>query len=555
MTPQEVLRASVPDRKRFGWSLALGVLANVSAVALLGTSMWLITRASEQPPIMFLSFAIVGVRAFALGRAAFRYAERLASHDSVFRQLPALRVRLFERLAELAPWGVTGARRGDTLSRFVRDVDELQFYPLRVLLPSIATLSVVLVSCIAVGLLSWLAALGITAALALGTLLAAWVTLRSSRQSAVSIAPARGLVADRVLDAVSNWDVLVAFGADRQAAQAVAQAGSDLSQRERRIASRGGLANALLILGGGLAVTFAALGVTPTVAAGALSVPGAAVAILLPIALTDLLSAIPLAVHARGQAEGAARRIAELLPESAPEGIPDEHVELALPRRQLSAHPRLRFEHAQAQYPGTARPSLRDVSFELAPAELVLLTGPSGAGKSTIAQVAVRLLDYRGSVTLDGVELRDLGADQVREQLVLCEQQPWLFHSTIRGNLQFAHPGTSDAELEAVIARVGLGEWMRERGGLDAEVGERGELVSGGEAQRIALARALLSSAPIIVCDEPTANVDPERADQLLRDIASLSPERSVLLISHQELPKGVPHRRLQIVAGDMPAR
>lgn len=550
MTPADVLRASMPTRARFWAVLGLGVLANVSAVALLATSMWLITRAAEQPPILFLSFAVVGVRAFALGRASFRYVERLTGHDAVFRQLPALRVRLFNRLAELAPWGITFAGRGDTLSRFVRDVDELQFHPLRVVFPSISAVAVSLLAALGVGLLNAGAALGMALLLALGTGLAARVTLRSSRRQAELIAPARGVLADRVLDAVSNWEVLVAYGADERAIAGVAAAGSELSHRERAMAGRGGLANALLIASGGLAIAFAAMSVAPVASVGGLSVPAAAVVILLPIAIADLLAAIPLAVHALGSTRGAANRIAELLPEATPAGLPDERAELHLPERALAALPALRFTGTSAGYPGAATASVEDLSFALEPGELLLLTGPSGAGKSTVAQLAVRLLDYQGSITLDGVELRELGADQVRQHVVLCEQQPWLFRTSIRGNLQFARPGVSDDELTTVIERVGLSDWMRERGGLDAEVGEHGELVSGGQAQRLALARALLSQAPIIVCDEPTANVDPALADRLLRDIASLAPERSVLLISHQQLPVAISARTLRMADG-----
>ncbi len=545
MTPREVLRSAVPAR--FWPSIALAVLTNISAVALLATSMWLIVSAAYQPPILWLSFAVVGVRAFALGRAFFRYIERLVSHNAVFKQLPAVRVRLFERLAQLAPWGISGARRGDTLSRFVRDVDELQFYPLRVLAPSWAALGVVFASCVFVGFLSPFAALLLSGILLAGTGLAALIVRRSATRSASQVAPARGVLADAVLDAVSNWDVLVAYGADSQARDTVQRAGAQLSSRERDVAGFGGLANAVLIISGALAIIAAALALSPSIAM--MGVPAAAVIVLLPIALADLLAAIPLAVHARAAALGAASRIAELLPEATPSGIADERLPA---ERELTAvsNTALRLTDVSAQYPGSHEWALQSVSFQVAPGELVLLTGPSGAGKSTIAQVLVRLLDYQGSATLGGVELRELGAQTVRANVVLCEQSPWLFNSTIRGNLQFARPAADDAALMAVISRVGLAEWMRERGGLDAEVGERGELVSGGQAQRIALARALLSDAPVIVCDEPIANIDPALADALLRDIADLVPERSVIVVSHVELPEGIAARHVRISGG-----
>ncbi|MFM6973687.1 MAG: thiol reductant ABC exporter subunit CydC [Agromyces sp.] len=549
MTPTEVLHAAVPDRRRFAWSLALAILTNVSAVALLATSMWLIVRAAERPPILFLGFAVVGVRAFALGRAVFRYVERLVSHDSVFRQLPQLRVRVYARLAELAPWGITGAQRGDTLSRFVRDVDELQFYPLRALLPSWSALGFALASGFAVGLLSPAAAIALIGTLGVGTALSSLAVRSGAQRNAETLATARGAVADAVLDAVENWNLLTAFGAAQTAQDRVIRSGIELSQRERQMAGRVGLANAILIMSGAVAIVLAALAVAPLVEGGTLTVPGAAVVVLLPIAIADVLAAIPLATQARARVSGAAKRIAQLLPDETPAEIPDERIEQEQHLRPLGSMV-VQLRDVSAKYPGSSTPAIRGVDLELATGECVLLTGPSGAGKSTLAQVLARTLEYGGSATLGGVELRELGAATVRRNVVLCEQLPWLFHTSIRGNLQFAQPGVTDAELLAVLDRVGLTTWVHARGGLDAEVGERGELVSGGQAQRIALARALLSDAPVIICDEPTANIEPSLAEQLLRDIAGLSPERSVLIVSHESLPSGVTARTLRMEAG-----
>lgn len=122
----------------------------------------------------------------------------------------------------------------------------------------------------------------------------------------------------------------------------------------------------------------------------------------------------------------------------------------------------------------------------------------------------------------------------------LCEQQPHLFDNSIRQNLLFARPEASEDDLMDVLLRVGLAEWVATRGGLDARVGESGSLVSGGQAQRIALARALLAGFPVIVFDEPTANVDPDQADQLIQDILALSGDgsRAVVIISHTPVPR-----------------
>jgi ATP-binding cassette subfamily C protein CydC len=181
----------------------------------------------------------------------------------------------------------------------------------------------------------------------------------------------------------------------------------------------------------------------------------------------------------------------------------------------------------------------------------VLVTGASGSGKTTLAHVLVRFLDYRGRYRIGGVDARDLALDEVRRIVGLSEQVPYLFDESIRQNLLFAKEDASDEELMAVLSRVGLAEWVAERGGVDARVGERGALVSGGQAQRIALARALLADFPVLVLDEPTANVDADRAEALLRELLSAAADpagsRAVVLISHLPVPDELVTTRLRI--------
>ncbi len=183
-----------------------------------------------------------------------------------------------------------------------------------------------------------------------------------------------------------------------------------------------------------------------------------------------------------------------------------------------------------------ARPAaLVDVDLTIAPGERLLVRGGSGAGKTTLAHVLVRFLDYEGSYRIGGVEASDLEPTAVRRLVGLVEQRPWLFDEDVRQNLLFARDTATDDDLLDVLDRVGLRDWLDERGGLDARVGERGALVSGGQAQRIALARAMLADFPVLVLDEPTASVDPARADALLRDLTDAASRsgRTVVLISH----------------------
>ncbi|MDF2442267.1 MAG: ATP-binding cassette, subfamily bacterial CydC, partial [Subtercola sp.] len=193
-------------------------------------------------------------------------------------------------------------------------------------------------------------------------------------------------------------------------------------------------------------------------------------------------------------------------------------------------------------------PALRDVTVNIRPGERLLVTGPSGSGKSTLAAVLVRFLEHTGTFTLDGVDVRALAPEVVRQSIGLCEQTPYIFDANIRQNLLFARETASDDDLRAVLDRVGLADWAADRGGLDAALGQHGALVSGGEAQRIALARVLLADFPVVIFDEPTANVDPARADALLRDLlAAAGPGRSVVLISHTDVPPELITERLRL--------
>jgi ATP-binding cassette subfamily C protein CydC len=188
------------------------------------------------------------------------------------------------------------------------------------------------------------------------------------------------------------------------------------------------------------------------------------------------------------------------------------------------------------------------VNFELHRGSTLVITGESGAGKSTLALALVRLLEYEGEYRLRGVEARALGGAAVRRTVGLIEQQPHLFDADLRQNLKFARDTATDEQLIQVLEQVGLGEWLVARGGLDAPVGERGALVSGGQAQRIALARAILADFEVLILDEPTAGVDRELADRLLTEMLGAVPaDRAVILITHTELPANISATHLSL--------
>jgi ATP-binding cassette subfamily C protein CydC len=543
----QVIRLAQPKLRRFAPGVVLGLISALCAVGLLATAAYLITKAAEQPPILYLSAAMVAVRAFALGRAAFRYVERLSSHDAAFATMPELRVGVYERLVPVSPDGLGSSRRGDLLTRLVADVDEQQNFPLRVVQPVLvsgltAIAAVVLVWALlpAAGVIL-LAALGL--AFVLGTAVNSWISARAERD----LAGLRGGYQADLADYLANLDTLVAYGAAESARSALADADARLTRSLVRRSAGSGVTSAVVTLIAGAVTVLALLVGIPQLGSGGFEGPALAVIALVPMAVFEVFAMVPLAWGAWRQVSSSAERIASVVPDEVPAEIPVDGPQAtrAVPSGPIA----LSLHGVSARWPGEQQDALAPVSFDVAPGDRVLVRGRSDAGKTTLAHVLVRFLDYRGSYRLNGVEARDYPQDALRTVVGLCEQNPYLFDDDIRQNLLFARDTATDEELLAVLERVGLSEWVATRGGLTARVGERGALVSGGQAQRLALARALLAGFPVLVLDEPTANVDPDRADALVADLlrAAADSSRAVVLISHTPVPAHLVTATLQL--------
>jgi ATP-binding cassette subfamily C protein CydC len=444
--------------------------------------------------------------------------------------------------------------RGDLLTRLVRDVDDLQDLPLRVVQPLLVAGITALLSVVGIWLIVPAAGLTLLVCLllagALGTVFSGILAAKADRE----LAPLRGTLADEVLEIVENLDVLTAFDALRPRLAQLTRTDELLRRATLRRSGGVGVQSAVLALFAGAATLGALYFGIPALDGGggplspALLVPTLVVAVLVPMAVFEVFGMVPLAIASWRRVRASARRVADVVPRAVPAEIP---VDVSHARPSVDASVVLELNNLGARWPGQTEPGVAGVTLRLAPGDRVHLAGPSGAGKTTLAQTLVRFLDYTGSYRLNGVEARLLAQTDVRRVVGLCEQRPWLFDDSIRQNLLFARDTATDAELLAVLARVGLAGWVAVRGGLDARVGERGALVSGGQAQRIALARALLANFSVLVVDEPTANVDSAQADALVRDILSAASDtdRAVLLISHTPVPDELVTARVTLPA------
>lgn len=525
-----VREAAGAQRGQLGLALLLGSLAVGSAVGLMAVSGWLISRASEQPPVLYLMMAVTATRAFGIGRAVFRYAERLVSHDAVLKLLAELRVAVYRGLERVAPAGLRTVRRGDLLSRLVADVDALQDYWLRWLLPAGTALTV---SVAAAGFTGWLLPeAGVV--LAVGLLVAGvgvpLVSGAFARRTERQLAPARAALATRVTDLLGGTAELTVAGALPARQTHMRTADGLLTRIASRAATATALGGGLSALVCGLTVVAAASVAVPAVNDGRLSGVALAVVVLTPLAAFEAVTGMPLAVQYRQRVLRSAERVYEVLDAPVPVQEP------ASPADAPASPFPLEVRGLSARYPGAGRDALESLDLTLVPGRRIAVVGPSGSGKTTLAQVLLRFLDASsGTYRLGGVQAADLDGDTVRRSVGLCAQDAHVFDSSIRENLRLARTGATDAELDDALARARLLEWVRSLPeGLDTPVGEHGARLSGGQRQRLALARALLADFPVLVLDEPAEHLDLATADALTADLLAATEGRTTVLITHR---------------------
>ncbi|BDH02905.1 thiol reductant ABC exporter subunit CydD [Streptomyces seoulensis] len=517
-------------RGRLLFALLLGSLALGCAVGLMATSGWLISRASQQPPVLYLLVAVTATRFFGIGRAVFRYSERLVSHDAVLRMLADTRVAVYKRLERLAPAGLRGTRRGDLLSRLVADVDAFQDYWLRWLLP---TGVAVVVSAASVGFTAWLlpeAGLALAAGLLLAGVGVPLVTAAVARRTERRLAPARSVLATRVTDLLTGTAELTVAGALPSRTAATRQADGVLTRIASRAAGATALGDGLTALISGLTVTVAALLGAQAAAGGRIQGVVVAVVVLTPLAAFEAVLGLPLAVRYRQRVARSAERVYEVL--DAPEPVHEpEH-----PREAPASPFPLVVKDLTARYEDQHRDALDGLDLTLDRGRRIAVVGPSGSGKTTLAQVLLRFLDPgSGTYTLAGVLADEMDGDDVRRLVGLCAQDAHLFDSTVRENLLLARKDATEDELRDVLLRARLLDWVDGLPeGLDTHVGEHGARLSGGQRQRLALARALLADFPVLVLDEPAEHLDLPTADALTEDLLAATEGRTTLLITHR---------------------
>ena len=444
--------------------------------------------------------------------------------------LAATRADVWDALQPLVPGGLPGGGRGDLLERLVGDVDALQDLYLRALAPVAVALGLGAAAVTASALLLPEAGLVLAAGLAVAALGLPVVVLLLDRRAARGRGPARARLTQAVVETLEGAADLEASEASSASLARVVTSDEELRRTDRSGAVAAGAGEALQLLVSGLLVVGVLLVGVPAVAAGEIDGVGLAVLVLVTWACGEVTAGLPEAARAVVAARVAAARLFEVLDALPP--VQDPAVVRPVPAGPLG----LQVRGLSVLLPGGRRPALDAVDLDLPAGHRVAVVGPSGAGKSTLVDVLLRLRQPTGGrVLLGGTDVRELGQDDVRRAVSGCRQEPWLFATTLRDNLLLARPAASDGEMQEAARAAGLGDWVDGLpDGWQTRTGEAGAMVSGGQAQRLALARALLHDPRVLVLDEPTAGLELELADRVLADVLQATSGRTLLLVTHR---------------------
>jgi ATP-binding cassette subfamily C protein CydC len=517
----DVLRILGLWRGRAAW-LAAGVVVSLGGLAA-GVAMMTLGGAMVAAALALgILAAPLALRWFGAVRVVLRYAERLVTHAATFRALADLRVWFFRNLARGAAGGLGFRQAGDVLARLVSDIEALDGLYLRILVPLAGAVLLLPVLVIAIGLHNRLLAAAIGLLFAIAAFVLPWMGARMAVRAGLALADTAGALRIAALDALTGLREVRAFGAEGRMLASVQAREAAMLSSQHELAGRTAWANAAAHLSGQIAI------LAVLVAAGADPVAAVASAFLV-VAAFEAIGGLPRAGVLAGHIAAAAHRVVAAA--EAPISVPDPAEAEAVPTGFA-----LRFEGVRFRWQIDRQPMFDGLTLEVPQGGRVALLGPSGAGKSTLAALALKVAaPQQGRILLGGADIAALNAADVRSRIGWLAQATHLFDDTIRANLLLARPEADDPALWAALDAARIGEMVRGLpDGLDTWVGEGGARFSGGQGRRLALARALLSPAPILILDEPCAGLDAETERAFLATLNEVADGRSVVLITHR---------------------
>ena len=542
---RDLLRVLSLWRTRAPWLVAgvvvatIAALAGVALLALAGRGVAEGVR--EGALIAGGTAALLWLRPVAVLRPVARYLDRLVSHAAAFRAIADTRVWFFRRLADRLPAGVGFRRTGDLLGRLVSDIDALDRVYLGAIVPGAAATCVVLAIALVLGAVSATLAMVVALPLAVALLLPPLLA-PGAAEAGQRVAAAQGNLRAAVVDPLTGIEDTLSAGAEPVAARRVTEEGHQLAGAQRLLARRGAWGGAA----GALLTQAAMLGaIAWAMASEQHSVAGAVLGLFLATAAAETLGLMPRAGAALAAAAASARRLFEAA-DAVPPVIDPVH-----PAAPPTGHA-IRIEALHFAW-SPERPAVFDgLELEVPEGARIALLGQSGAGKSSLAALLLKLAaPQTGRILLGGVDIATLAADDVRARIACLTQDARLFDDSIEANLRLARPDAQEAALWRALDAAGIGELVRTLPeGLATRCGEGGARFSGGQARRIALARALLSEAPVLILDEPAAGLDPDTERAFLETLGEATAGRSVILVVHRLIGVEHPTRILRLVGG-----
>ena len=512
------------------WSLVLALIFTFLTVfmnvGLLTVSAWLLASAALQPGLTYLSLAIVGVRFFGVSRAVCRYFERYTSHRMAFQGLYGLRVWFYAHLEPLAPAILKRFGAGDMLGRIMGDIEVLQFFYLRTIIPPVAAIALTVLVAYGVSTIdSTLVMPIVLAALLLGLILP-FVVYIHNKQSLTEIGPQQGEYKSLLSDTMDSLEDVISYGNEDLVYHRI-QHMMHIVDTNKGVIERGmNLGNTLFL--GGVQITVVIVAILAANAlTGAWASVMVAVAAIGTQAWFEALQPMIAAVHHGAESKVATSRLMALANEPMPVVDPKAP-------KPFNANRDIIFTDVSFGY-NQDRCIYEHLRLGIKQGQSVVIVGASGSGKTTLFNMLERLYDYGGSIHVGDVELKDISIDTWRNALGTITQDTYIFHASFEDNIRLARPDASATDLERAIDRASLRSVVdRLPVGLNTIVGSGGHGLSGGERQRVALARLFLRNPQIVLLDEPLEGLDQVTRKALHRDLMEYVKDKTCLYITHQ---------------------
>ena len=513
------------SRSGFALSLLLGVTALSAAIALGGTAAWLIARASQQPPVLYLTVAATAVRLFGVSRALARYLSRLASHKVALTGMDNLRNNLYDELAGAPGTKLSSLRRGDLMTRAGADVDEVGNVVVKTLLPALVAAIVGMGTVGVITIISPAAGIILTISLVVSGVIAPSLIARSVRLAESQGADARTDIAATSLTILEGATELSMAGTLERARRSLSESEAALSAALARSARLSAFARGLDVCAMGVAVIGALLIGIPQTTSGVLAQVLLAVIVLVPLSAFEGVAELTPAAAQLVRSAQAAQRICALLDDEVPtkpHTIPEGPT--VIEARDLAIG-----------WPGG--PTLATgISLTLRPGSSLAVVGASGIGKTTLLATLTGVIPPKsGAALINGVPAWGADRDQLTAHITMTAEDAHVFATTIYENLRVARASLTRDEASDLLTRAGLDEWIKSLPeGIDTVIGSGGTTVSGGERRRLLMARALAAPAPILAIDEASEHLDAATADRLMETLLTPSADRATLVVTHR---------------------